>query len=248
MNAARSDSNTRPLETLGISADEERSYRILLARRLARADDIAPELGLTPRKTQRLLEALAAKGLATHSPERPRRYMPVLPEFAVEAIVSQRQAELERVRAAIPDLNKHAANARDTSERSRVWAGGSCENITRCHHSHTGPDVVPLMANRSAATKRGSFSTASTSAWRSTVGSPSRVETTALCSRAPFDGLGGWDAIGRGLAAVAGAHGSGIAGVAASGRLAPGATADQRGGGSIVAVAAQPGILGAAAV
>jgi sugar-specific transcriptional regulator TrmB len=120
MNATRSDAGGRPLEALGISADEERSYRILLAKRLARADDIAPLLGLTPRKTQRLLEALAAKGLATHSPERPRRYMPVLPEFAVEAIVSQRQAELERVRAAIPDLTKHAATARDTSDRGEM--------------------------------------------------------------------------------------------------------------------------------
>jgi predicted transcriptional regulator len=120
MNATRSDTGGRPLETLGISAEEERSYRILLAKRLARADDIAPLLGLTPRRAQRLLEALAAKGLATHSPERPRRYMPVLPEFAVEAMVSQRQADLERVRAAIPDLTQHAASGRDTSERGEM--------------------------------------------------------------------------------------------------------------------------------
>jgi sugar-specific transcriptional regulator TrmB len=119
MNVSRSD-GAHALEILGISADEERSYRILLARPLSRADDIAPELGFTPRKTQRLLEALAAKGLATHSPERPRRYMPVLPEFAVEAIVSQRHAELERVRAAIPDLTKQAATARDAGERGEM--------------------------------------------------------------------------------------------------------------------------------
>src|SRR3954465_5814456 len=100
MNAPRSEAGGRPLETLGISAEEERSYRILLSKPLASADDIAPALGLPARKTRRLLDALAAKGLATHSPERPRRYMPVLPEFAVEAMVSQRQAELERVRAA----------------------------------------------------------------------------------------------------------------------------------------------------
>jgi predicted DNA-binding transcriptional regulator len=120
MSTTRTDADRRPLETLGVSADEERAYRVLLSRRLASASDIAPGLGLPQRATQRLLEALATKGLATHSPERPRRYMPVQPEFAVEAMVSQRQAELERARAAIPDLKKHAATRREDFERGEV--------------------------------------------------------------------------------------------------------------------------------
>ena len=120
MNTTRSDTGTRPLEPLGIGADEERTYRILLSKRLASAADVAPELGLAPRRTQKILDALAAKGLATHSPERPRRYMPVLPEFAVEAMVSQRQAELERARAAIADLRKHAASTQDAAGRGEV--------------------------------------------------------------------------------------------------------------------------------
>jgi sugar-specific transcriptional regulator TrmB len=121
MNASRSEpDNVRPLETLGVSADEERSYRVLLAKPFASANDLAPLLGFPRRRTQQLLDALTAKGLATHSPERPRRYMPVLPEFAVEAMVSQRQAELERARAAIPDLKKHAASARDSTERGEM--------------------------------------------------------------------------------------------------------------------------------
>jgi hypothetical protein len=120
MNQLRSEPAARPLEALGISAPEEQAYRVLLTRRLASAGDIAPELSLSARSTQRLLDALAAKGLATHSPEKPRRYMPVLPEFAVEAMVSQRQAELERARAAIADLNKHAASARDADHRGEM--------------------------------------------------------------------------------------------------------------------------------
>ena len=121
MNNHESQRNSaRPLEPLGISLEEERAYRILLVRRLASAGEVAPELGLAPRATQRLLDALAAKGLATHSPEQPRRYMAELPEFAVEAIVSQRQAELERARTAIADLSAHAARARDTSERGEM--------------------------------------------------------------------------------------------------------------------------------
>ncbi|HKE49122.1 MAG TPA: helix-turn-helix domain-containing protein [Rhodanobacteraceae bacterium] len=121
MNTSASTSGTsRPLAALGISAEEERAYRALLSRRLAGAGDVAPEIGLEPRATQHLLDALAAKGLATHSPEQPPRYMAVLPEFAVEAIVSQRHAELERARAAIADLSAHASRARDASERGEM--------------------------------------------------------------------------------------------------------------------------------
>ena len=120
MTTMRSDHAARPLETLGISADEERAYRALLSRRLASAADLSSSLGIPARAIQRLLDALAAKGLATHSPERPRRYMPVPPEFAVEAIVSQRQAELERARSAIADLKKHASKRRDDTDRGEV--------------------------------------------------------------------------------------------------------------------------------
>ena len=119
MSTNRSET-ARPLETLGISADEEQAYRALLSRRLASASDLSSALGVPARATQRLLDALAAKGLATHSPERPRRYMPVPPEFAVEAIVSQRQAELERARATIPELKKHASHVRDDAGRGEV--------------------------------------------------------------------------------------------------------------------------------
>jgi sugar-specific transcriptional regulator TrmB len=111
MNPRRSASEPSPLEILGIAPEEEQSYRLLLSRGLANAGEIARELGVAPRTAQRLLDALAAKGLATHAPERPRRYLPVLPEFAVEAIVSQRKGELERARAVIPDLRKLAARA-----------------------------------------------------------------------------------------------------------------------------------------
>ena len=110
----------RPLEILGVSAEEERLYRMLLGRGMATLEDIARELGEAPRKTQRLLDAIEAKGLATCSPERPRRYIPASPELAVEALVNQRQARLERARAAIPALTKHAARAPGAIEREQM--------------------------------------------------------------------------------------------------------------------------------
>jgi sugar-specific transcriptional regulator TrmB len=83
----------RPLEVLGIDEMEERAYTVLLSHRLATTEDIATLLSLSPRKAQRLLDSIESKGLASHSPERPRRYIAASPELAIEALASQRQAD-----------------------------------------------------------------------------------------------------------------------------------------------------------
>lgn len=102
---------TRPLELLGISVVEERAYRILLERHTATVADVALDLGITRRMARRLLADLEALGLATHTPKVPRVYVAAPPEFAVAALVKQRQAMLERVRVAIPDLEAHSARS-----------------------------------------------------------------------------------------------------------------------------------------
>jgi len=100
-----------PLEALGISPLEERAYRILLGSRAASAEEVARRIELPLRKTQGLLEAIEAKGLATCLPERPRRYIASPPQFAVEALITQRQTELARARAMISELTKEAPPA-----------------------------------------------------------------------------------------------------------------------------------------
>ncbi|HEY8683387.1 MAG TPA: helix-turn-helix domain-containing protein [Rhodanobacter sp.] len=110
----------RPLEALGIDEMEERAYCALLAHRLATAEDVAKILALSPRKVQRLLDSIESKGLASHSPERPRRYIAAPPELAVEALASQRQADIERARSTIPQLKEQAASSADAEEREQV--------------------------------------------------------------------------------------------------------------------------------
>jgi len=102
---------TRPLELLGISVVEERAYRILLERHTATVADVAARLETTSRVARRLLADLEALGLATHTPKIPRVYVAAPPEFAVAALVKQKQAMLERVRVAIPDLEAHSARS-----------------------------------------------------------------------------------------------------------------------------------------
>jgi sugar-specific transcriptional regulator TrmB len=108
---SKRDAPARPLELLGISDIEERAYRALLTRRMATAADIAKQIRITPRAARRLLADLESLGLATHTPRVPRVYVASPPEFTVTALIKQRQAELERARTIIPDLEEQSAQA-----------------------------------------------------------------------------------------------------------------------------------------
>jgi sugar-specific transcriptional regulator TrmB/DNA-binding CsgD family transcriptional regulator len=102
--------NSRPLEVLGIDDLEERVYRALLIHHLTTATEVARALAMPLRRVQRLLDSIENKGLATHSPERPRRYIATSPEFAVAALASQRQADIQRALLIIPELKEQAAS------------------------------------------------------------------------------------------------------------------------------------------
>jgi sugar-specific transcriptional regulator TrmB len=111
---------TRPLELLGISAIEERAYRILLERHTATAAEIADCIKTTRRVARKLLGDLEALGLATHTPKVPRVYLAAPPEFAVAALVKLRQAMLEKVRVAIPELEAQSARSNNADGHQPV--------------------------------------------------------------------------------------------------------------------------------
>jgi hypothetical protein len=92
------------LRALGIDEDEEHVYRMLLVRRSATAEEAAIALSIPAPAAENLLQRAEAKGLASHSPERPRRYIPTQPDFAVDFLIQQQRALIENARAAIPAL------------------------------------------------------------------------------------------------------------------------------------------------
>jgi sugar-specific transcriptional regulator TrmB/DNA-binding CsgD family transcriptional regulator len=98
----------RPLGELGITESQEKVYRWLLTHRNASASDAGRALSCPPSATQRLLESLETKGLATHTPERPRRYVPASPHVALGALVLQRQKELRNAQIIIEELQNEA--------------------------------------------------------------------------------------------------------------------------------------------
>ena len=122
MSAVRSQRGVgaRPLDAVGIDVEEERAYRVLLASRAGTVEDVAQALAAPARKVQRILDSLEAKGLATHSPERPRRYLPTSPDIALEALIRERQHGLERVRATMQELKEEADAAHGAAQEQIV--------------------------------------------------------------------------------------------------------------------------------
>lgn len=139
--------DARPLDILDIDATEERAYRWLLAHPGATVQEIAQALPLPQRKAQQLLDSMESKGLATYSPQRPRRYVPASPNIAMEALVLERLDALQRARAAIQELQEQAAQQQGEQEQlvelitSREAAGQAFDHL----QSTAQHEVVVLM-------------------------------------------------------------------------------------------------------
>lgn len=102
------NNGNRPLEHLGISEREEQVYRWLLKHRNMTAAEVARGLSLAAMMAQRLLDALEAKGLATHTPSRPRSYLPVSPDVALGGLVAKLEKGLKKTQTVIDELQEEA--------------------------------------------------------------------------------------------------------------------------------------------
>ncbi|HVT32715.1 MAG TPA: helix-turn-helix domain-containing protein [Rhodanobacteraceae bacterium] len=108
------------LEALGLDAQETAAYLALLDHPRATAAEIAEAMGFALRRAQRLLDAIEARGLVTHSPERPRRYLLAAPDIAIEALILQREKELQRIRGSVPQLQERAALHRESTPQPLI--------------------------------------------------------------------------------------------------------------------------------
>jgi sugar-specific transcriptional regulator TrmB len=107
------------LMALGISDLEEAVYECLLSHPGASVAQIARLIAQSSQRTQRLVDAIEAKGLVTHAAERPRRYVPTAPDIAMEALLLKRQDDLQSVRTRIQELSERAAAHRQ-DEREQI--------------------------------------------------------------------------------------------------------------------------------
>jgi sugar-specific transcriptional regulator TrmB len=112
------DAASNTLAALGVSELEEQAYRVLLVNHKAAAEEVAALLSLPLSKTKLLLEKIENKGLAIHSPERPRRYIATPPEFAAELLTKQRQADLDLARLNMRNIKRSSSSDQEPSEQA----------------------------------------------------------------------------------------------------------------------------------
>ncbi|MEU4193047.1 helix-turn-helix domain-containing protein [Kribbella sp. NPDC026611] len=86
------------LEALGVCSEDEQLYRALLARPESTATDLSVLVAWPSTKVGRHLRSLLSLGLASRTPGRPARYVPAVPEAAVELLALRKQAAIAEAR------------------------------------------------------------------------------------------------------------------------------------------------------
>ena len=86
------------LETLGIGADAERVYRVLLESPGASTAEVQQHTALGERRLRRALEELERKAIVARRSGVPARFQPAPPDIVVEALISAREDELNQAR------------------------------------------------------------------------------------------------------------------------------------------------------
>jgi sugar-specific transcriptional regulator TrmB len=107
---ARDTGDSEVFGVLGMNRAEERAYQVLLAHPGLVAASLADPLRISSRKASQLLARLAQMGLATHSPERPRRYFAAPPDIGFEALILKQEAALQRARRSALELKERNAS------------------------------------------------------------------------------------------------------------------------------------------
>lgn len=102
------------LAPLGVPPFEEQAYRVLLNRHEADRGELAEALGRRPEAVGAALGRLEELGLVRRLGGRPQRFAPVMPDVAMESLVSLRQQEILQARAAAAELlAEYRAGRRD---------------------------------------------------------------------------------------------------------------------------------------
>ncbi|MFF0338598.1 helix-turn-helix domain-containing protein [Kribbella sp. NPDC004875] len=86
------------LEALGVCSEDEQLYRALLARPESTATDLASFVDWPANRVGRHLRSLLSLGLASRTPGRPARYLPAVPEAAVELLALRKQSAIVEAR------------------------------------------------------------------------------------------------------------------------------------------------------
>ncbi|GGX85371.1 helix-turn-helix transcriptional regulator [Streptomyces fructofermentans] len=114
------------LAAAGVSETEEAVYRHLVTTDRATADDVAKRTGIDPAEVRRVLGALAAKGMVSHTDVLPRQFRATPPDVALMPRLKQNADALDLARseaAGLLQLYRDTMRRRDASELIEVITG-----------------------------------------------------------------------------------------------------------------------------
>lgn len=120
------------LEAIGMGPEEVEIYRAVIERSRSTLRELATATGMTQASARRVLEVLQDKGLVALTPGSPSQFLPTPPDIALEALVTQKQAELDRVRSMAAGLAEQIrARIEVTSPLEVVEVIAGAEAMTR---------------------------------------------------------------------------------------------------------------------
>lgn len=109
------------LAAAGITPMEEKVYRALLRSPSASPSSIARTVGHSTNEVRLVLSTLEDKGLVSRPTGRTKRVVPAPPDIAIEALLLQRQEELQRARLSIAGLvEAYRTSGQEPSARDLV--------------------------------------------------------------------------------------------------------------------------------
>jgi DNA-binding CsgD family transcriptional regulator/DNA-binding Lrp family transcriptional regulator len=111
---------------VGLTPDEEEVYHAVLADPGRTVAELAAGHGLSQGRLSRALPRLEQAGLVGRTAGKPRRWIPAMPEAAVEMLISRRMEQLQRLRLATGELMERfrtAARHHDPGELIEIIEG-----------------------------------------------------------------------------------------------------------------------------
>ncbi|UYM04067.1 helix-turn-helix domain-containing protein [Solicola gregarius] len=92
------------LEHVGVSPEDESTYRALLRRPQCTVRELAEQVDRPPDLVRRSARRLEELGLLSRTPDHPARLVPTRPDLAVDVLVAARRADLDRAQAGAREL------------------------------------------------------------------------------------------------------------------------------------------------
>jgi sugar-specific transcriptional regulator TrmB/DNA-binding CsgD family transcriptional regulator len=116
------------LEVIGLDAEVEQVYEVLLNSRPATVEELAAATGLARSTVSTALRALSGRGLVNGAPDGSAGYVAVDPGLVLDMLLLRREEELRKARvlaAEISERFRQAVAGRDPAEMVEVVTGGA---------------------------------------------------------------------------------------------------------------------------